>query len=139
MEKCNKLRQTFFTVCCCTTRKQFMKRSSQPLKFRNDSTSVCFCQNENLCFIRDINGLWYQKKHPIHKESKIFYAVKYRLCIEASVWEITCNTKCKRRGPANWHYQGSTALGNMSKYLLSWWEIIANSCLKKSHLIGKVK
>lgn len=46
-----------FAICCCTTGKQFMKMNLQPLKFRNDNTSVFFCQNENLSFIGDINDL----------------------------------------------------------------------------------
>lgn len=60
------------------------------------------------------------RKHPIHTECKIPYTVKYSLCVEMSVWEITCNMKHKRGGPDNWHYQGLMALGNiLFQYLLS--------------------
>lgn len=79
--------------------------------------------------------MWYHKKHPIHIECKILYTVKYRLSVEAS-----------GEPPATWNTRGEDqttgimALGNtLSKYLFSWWEIIANPWHKRSHLIDKVK
>lgn len=85
-----------FAICCCTTGKQFMKMNLQLLKFRNDNTSVFFCQNENLSFIGDINDLWYQKKHPIQRECKIFDTVKY------------CKIACKSSSLGN-HLQDETS------------------------------